>query len=73
MTYQNWTEFFSCLVTKVFSLLAIVALLLHAWIGVWQVLADYVKPALIRGSLQFVFSVTLLAYFAAGFLIVWGV
>lgn len=73
VTFENWTEFFSCLVTKIFTVVAIIALLIHAWIGVWQVLTDYVKPALLRGSLQFIFSITLLAYFAAGLLIVWGV
>lgn len=73
VTYENWHGFFSCMSVKVATLLAIIALLIHAWIGVWQVLSDYVKPAFLRGSLQFFFSVTLLAYLASGFLIVWGV
>ena len=58
---------------KVFTLLALLSLVVHAWIGVWQVLSDYIKPAFLRGSLQFIFSVTLLAYLAAGFITVWGV
>ncbi|SEL25349.1 succinate dehydrogenase subunit D [Colwellia chukchiensis] len=73
VTYQVWHAFFSNLSTKVFTLLALVALLVHAWIGVWQVLSDYIKPALLRGGLQFFFSVLLLGYFAAGLLTVWGV
>jgi len=73
VTYGVWQEFFSGLCTKVFTILALFALLIHAWIGIWQVLSDYVKPAFLRGSLQFFFSVTLLTYLVAGFLIVWGV
>jgi len=73
VTYEVWTGFFSCLSVKVFTLLALFALVVHAWIGVWQVLSDYIKPAFIRGLLQFIFSITLLGYIAAGFIIVWGV
>jgi len=73
VTFDAWHGFFSCMSVKIATLLAIMALVFHAWIGVWQVLSDYIKPAFLRGSLQFFFSVTLLAYLAAGLLIVWGV
>ena len=73
VTYNVWHDLFACMSIKIFTLLAIIALVIHAWIGVWQVLSDYIKPALLRGSLQFVFSITLLVYLAAGFIIVWGV
>lgn len=73
VTYDVWRNFFASMPVKIFTLLAIIATLIHAWIGVWQVLSDYVKPAFLRGSLQFVFTVTLFVYLAAGFLTVWGV
>lgn len=73
VTYQVWHAFFSGICTKIFTILALIALLIHAWIGVWQVLSDYIKPAFLRGGLQFLFSVLLLVYFAAGLLTVWGV
>jgi succinate dehydrogenase / fumarate reductase membrane anchor subunit len=73
VTFDVWQGFFAGMCTKVFTILALFALLIHAWIGVWQVLSDYVKPALLRGVLQFLFAVTLLAYLVSGFLTVWGV
>jgi len=73
VTYDVWQGFFACTSIKVATLLALIALLVHAKIGVWQVLSDYIKPAFLRGSLQFVFSVLLLAYLVFGFSIVWGV
>lgn len=73
VTYGVWQEFFSGLFTKVFTVLALFALLIHAWIGIWQVLSDYVKSAFLRGVLQFFFAVTLISYLVAGFLTVWGV
>jgi succinate dehydrogenase / fumarate reductase membrane anchor subunit len=73
VTFEVWHQFFESLFVKVFTLVALFAVLVHAWIGIWQVLSDYVKPALVRGVLQFIFSVTLLSYLAMGFLTVWGV
>ncbi|WP_286232717.1 succinate dehydrogenase, hydrophobic membrane anchor protein [Thalassotalea sediminis] len=73
ITFDIWQGFFANICTKVFTVLALFALLIHAWIGVWQVLSDYVKPAFLRGVLQFLFAVLLLAYLITGFLTVWGV
>lgn len=73
VTYDIWQSFFACLIVKVATIVALLALLVHAKIGVWQVLSDYVKPAFLRAALQFFFSITLLAYLVFGFLIVWGV
>ncbi|MCJ8322086.1 MAG: succinate dehydrogenase, hydrophobic membrane anchor protein [Colwellia sp.] len=73
VTFDIWHGLFSLMAVKVFTLLALLSLVVHAWIGIWQVLSDYIKPAFLRGSLQFLFSVTLLAYLAAGFITVWGV
>ncbi|BAJ02709.1 succinate dehydrogenase, hydrophobic membrane anchor protein [Shewanella violacea] len=73
LTYDAWHGLFSALPMKVFTLLALVAILIHAWIGVWQVLTDYVKPLMLRGLLQFVVVVAAFSYLAAGILIVWGV
>ena len=73
VTFEIWQGLFAQMSVKVFTLLALLSLVVHAWIGIWQVLSDYIKPAFLRGSLQFLFSVTLLAYLAAGFITVWGV
>ena len=73
VTFDVWHSFFANTSVKVASLLALISLLVHGKIGVWQVLSDYVKPAFLRGALQFLFSVLLLAYLVFGFLIVWGV
>jgi len=73
VTYDVWQSFFACMPVKVATVMALLALLVHAKIGVWQVLSDYVKPAFLRGALQFFFSVTLIAYLVFGSLTVWGV
>lgn len=44
LTFDVWSGFFSSAFTKVFTLLALFSILIHARIGMWQVLTDYVKP-----------------------------
>jgi len=73
LTYQVWSGFFSLTLTKVFTLLALTAMLIHAWIGLWQVLTDYVKCTLLRGVLQFLLTAVAFVYVIFGFVILWGV
>ena len=73
ITWQVWTGFFASSFTKVFTLLALFSILIHAWIGMWQVLTDYVKPLALRLVLQLVIVVALVVYVIYGFVVVWGV
>ena len=73
ISWEVWTGFFSSAFTKVFTLLALVSILIHAWIGMWQVLTDYVKPLAVRLILQLLIVVALVAYVLYGFVVVWGV
>lgn len=49
------------------------SILIHARIGMWQVLTDYVKPLAVRLILQLVIVVALVVYVIYGFVVVWGV
>ena len=73
ITYEIWVGFFAKTSTKVFTLLALLSVLIHAWIGAWQVLSDYVKCALLRGVLLFGVVVLLLVYVLTGVVVLWGV
>ncbi|HKM98722.1 MAG TPA: succinate dehydrogenase membrane anchor subunit [Buttiauxella sp.] len=73
LTYEVWSGFFTSAFTKVFTLLTLFSILIHAWIGMWQVLTDYVKPVAIRLGLQLLIVVALLVYVIYGFVVVWGV
>lgn len=73
MTFEMWSGFFSLTFTKVFTLLALISMLIHAWIGLWQVLTDYVKCTMMRGTLQFILTSIAVVYVIFGFVILWGV
>ena len=57
---------------QLFTLLALAALLLHGWIGLWQVITDYIKPAALRAAALALVSVTVISYLAFGLLVLRG-
>ncbi len=73
LTYQIWRDVFSNLAMKIFTLLALGCISIHARIGLWQVATDYIHNARARGVLQFVVSIVSFAYVAAGLFVLWGV
>jgi succinate dehydrogenase membrane anchor subunit len=52
LNYEGWASLFVPLWMKIVTLVALLALLYHAWIGVRDIWMDYVKPTWIRLSLQ---------------------
>ena len=60
ITYGVWRELFAQGWMRVATLLFMVSLCWHAWVGVRDILMDYIKPDGLRLSLQ-VFSLLVLA------------
>jgi len=71
--YTQWHSLFSTTWMKVATLVVVISLLCHAWVGIWTVLTDYVKPAALRFILDVSIYLTLLACFIWASLIVWSV
>ncbi len=64
---------------KVFSLMALLSIVIHAWIGLWSVSTDYLtvrmlgaKANAIRILFQAAYAVVLFAYLVWGVQILWG-
>ncbi len=70
--YALWTDLFAHGGFKLASFLFMVSLLYHAWIGVRDILMDYVKPAGIRLLLETVTVVLLFAYLGWTLQILWA-
>jgi succinate dehydrogenase / fumarate reductase membrane anchor subunit len=73
ITYDVWHGLFSGLAMKVFTLATLVSIMIHVRIGLWQVLTDYVKPAGLRGMMQYVLNIIAFVYVAVGLFVLWGV
>ncbi|WP_113905701.1 succinate dehydrogenase, hydrophobic membrane anchor protein [Aliidiomarina celeris] len=71
--YAGWVSLFSGMGMKVFTLLALTGLLIHGWIGIWQVLTDYVKCSKLRGVIQYIVVLALAVYWFTGLFVLWGV
>ena len=79
LTYEYWKSIFNNRLVQVFSLLAIVSLITHAWIGIQCVISDYIterligpKAILIRRTLTIFFGLVLLIYLFWSLLILWN-
>jgi succinate dehydrogenase / fumarate reductase membrane anchor subunit len=73
LDYVGWASIFVPIWMKVLTLVAILALLFHAWIGVKDIWMDYVKPVWLRLTLQTLTALWLLACAVWSVQILWRV
>jgi len=73
LNFEKWNFIFSNYYTKVFSLITILSILIHAWIGLWTVTTDYIKCIYIRISMQLFIILLLLIYLAWSIKILWSI
>jgi succinate dehydrogenase / fumarate reductase membrane anchor subunit len=70
--YAEWKAIFAGEFTRIATMGFFAALLYHAWIGMRDILMDYVKPAGLRLTLQAAVAVTLAMYLIWSAAILWG-
>lgn len=62
LQFSQWRHFFDGALIKMATLLTLLAMLWHTWLGLWVVLTDYVKKTTLRKTLQTLVIILLLAY-----------
>jgi succinate dehydrogenase / fumarate reductase membrane anchor subunit len=70
--YDAWTALFSSNGVRSVSLLFLLCMYYHAWIGVRDIVMDYVKPTLIRLVIYVLVILALLLYVIWSVQILWG-
>ena len=80
LSYERWAELNSSLSMRMFTLITMIAIASHAWIGNWCVLTDYVtvrligpKADFIRNLIRVVMAAVTLAYVVWAINILWGI
>ena len=73
LNYGTWAGIFAAGWMKVFTFVAVLALIWHAWVGVRDIYMDYVKPVALRLALQVLTIVVLLGYAGWALLTLWSV
>lgn len=66
LSFAEWHHLFSLPMMKVANILFLFALVFHAWIGMWTIYTDYIKPFSIRIVLYF------LTFFILAACLIWG-
>lgn len=62
MRFPVWHLLFSHTAMKIATVVVLVAILWHAWIGLWTVLTDYIKNSSLRLLLEIGVILVLLSY-----------
>lgn len=73
LDFTTWHTLFEHGWMKGATIILFALLLFHAWIGVWTVITDYIKCAVVRLSLYIFILLALVALFLAAVAIMWGV
>ena len=70
--YASWSTIFAPMRAQVFTFLAVVAISVHAWAGLWIVSTDYLKSPAIRNVFQLIVLLACLGFIVWAGLIFWG-
>lgn len=73
LTYYDWLGLFAHFWVKIATILFVLALLFHAWVGMWTVFTDYVKCPVARLALNSIVILALTGFFFTALLILWGI
>lgn len=77
--YATWHQLFSCTAMRIFTLLALLSVAAHGWIGLWAVITDYLtervlgcKALPLRMFILATYAIVTFAYVVWGIQILWG-
>lgn len=71
-SYADWRRLFTSGIVRIATMLFFMALLYHAWVGMRDILMDYVRATGLRLALEFGVVVLLLVYLIWTASILWG-
>jgi succinate dehydrogenase / fumarate reductase membrane anchor subunit len=72
LNFQVWAALYSGTTMRIFSLMALMSLGAHCWIGLWSVSTDYIKPFGYRFLFQGIAGAAMFAYTIWGIQLLWG-
>jgi succinate dehydrogenase / fumarate reductase membrane anchor subunit len=79
LDYTIWHTLFGQLWMRIFSLLALLSIAAHGWIGLWGIVTDYLtsrmlgtKGLILRLLVLSIYAVITVAYLVWGIQILWG-
>lgn len=72
LTFAVWHELFSHTIMRIITLVVLMAVMVHAYVGMWTISTDYLKNTGVRLLFPAAISIALIAFFIWGVIILWG-
>ena len=72
MGFEVWRALFANTWFKIFSFISIASICFHAWVGLWIISTDYLKPLAVRMIFQVSVIVICIAFLLWGAQILWS-
>lgn len=72
INFQTWSALFDKEWVKIFTLLTVLSVAAHAWIGLWIVATDYIKSILLRFIFSVSVALTLFVFVVTAITALWG-
>jgi len=57
---------------KIFTIAVLLSILSHAWIGLWTVITDYIKPMILKITLEALVAFALAVYGVWSLFVLWS-
>ena len=80
LTYDQWQSYMSSTYMRVFTLIALLSMAAHAWVGLWTISTDYLTErqlgatgTVLRIAFQAVCALVTMVYVVWGIQILWGI
>ena len=80
LTYAKWHAYMTSGYMRVFTLLALLSMAAHAWVGLWTISTDYIttrqlgaSATVLRIAFQAVCALVTIVYVILGVQILWGI
>lgn len=73
LSYGEWQALFATRPMRYGTLLVLLSLLAHAWIGFWIITTDYIKILSLRLVVQLLFIIAVFVCLVWGARILWGI
>ncbi|MCG8536742.1 MAG: succinate dehydrogenase, hydrophobic membrane anchor protein [Pseudomonadales bacterium] len=80
LTFDQWNTYMSTTYMRIFTLLALISMAAHAWVGLWTISTDYLTArqmgttgTVLRLAFQAVCALVAIVYVVWGIQILWGI
>lgn len=72
LDFAQWQALFNNTSMRIYSLMALLSLGAHCWIGLWSISTDYLKHFAVRFIFQMVVGLLMFIYTIWGVQLLWG-